>query len=390
MHYSNDINQDLPVSQNESPIIQNYRPMIKKDKKTVLCLYGSLIFLVIAQIILISYIAFADAELYIGLVGTVLAATSNSVTPSREDDWALWDRKTVLPSFTEGKECKWADFYLPREIRTKESHHDPMPMCVHTQDDVISNEIVTNGYWGRCTSLTSVWNSSVASYPKNERNELFHTFNPSSNLLFIDVGASIGPCILQMLLTTNAKVVAFEPNPDNLFCLTNTLMTLSPTLRNRVYLYPLGLGDQASIQEIYAEHHNMGNSMVSKVKTEENSPIDGPAPIIIERMDQIMNLGTLSKEENPSTSYVPLVKIRGQGHECKILNGMKGVLPRVRTLMVSIDQDLLQEYDCEPKFIYELLTSLRYKLFVFDEMNREQVVNVVLDNPHYDLIARVF
>eukprot|EP00966_Prymnesium_polylepis_P181525 4204620-Prymnesium_polylepis.1 len=39
----------------------------------------------------------------------------------------------------------------------------------------------------------------------------------------VEVGANIGACTLQLLLHTNATVLAFEPSPLNLFHLTESL-----------------------------------------------------------------------------------------------------------------------------------------------------------------------
>ena len=45
-----------------------------------------------------------------------------------------------------------------------------------------------------------------------------------------------------MLVETDANVLAFEPNPANLFALTSTLLRLGPAYSNRVTLFPAAVG----------------------------------------------------------------------------------------------------------------------------------------------------
>ena len=47
--------------------------------------------------------------------------------------------------------------------------------------------------------------------------------------VYLDIGANIGACIMTMLLASDAFIVAFEPNPANLFRLTSTLLKLEVT-----------------------------------------------------------------------------------------------------------------------------------------------------------------
>ena len=53
-------------------------------------------------------------------------------------------------------------------------------------------------------------------------------------------------CTVQLLLQTNAHVVAFEPNPINQYHLTRTLLSLArlyPSIVGRVVVYPCGIGE---------------------------------------------------------------------------------------------------------------------------------------------------
>ena len=73
-------------------------------------------------------------------------------------------------------------------------------------------------------------------------------FSPDSDQsLFVDVGANIGACTMQVLMAfPKVKVVAFEPQHENLIRLTSTLSKLPPQHRKRIVVYPIGLSDMTS------------------------------------------------------------------------------------------------------------------------------------------------
>lgn len=365
------------------------------DKKTVFCLFGSFIALVFSQMILLLLIYFNGDKSTAYVPLNILAKSSKATKFHSGKDWSLWDRKSVLPSSTVGMSCRWVDFNVP----TISSQDTSISMCVHPQQDLISDEIIKTGFYQACAPLPHLWDESIVYDPEGGHgpNTESHASKRNSNLFYIDVGTNIGSCVLHMLLTTSAKIVAFEPNPDNLFCLTNTLMKLSPTLRSRVYLYPIGLGDRPSIQNIYGEHFNMGNSMVSKILDTQNSLIHDPTPIVIERLDQIMNLGSpdlsgpTPQHMHIQPLHVPLVKISAQGYECHILQGMKALLPHIHELVVRIEPRHMNEYECDARYIFDTLLNSGYKLFVFENnFGKEREIAIPEDKPRYDIIARSY
>jgi hypothetical protein len=88
------------------------------------------------------------------------------------------------------------------------------------------------------------------------------TAGPSS--IYVEVGTNIGACVMDMLMHTDANIVAWEPAPKNLFVLTSTLMQLEEKYRKRVALFPVGAGDVDMASVIYAKVDNMGHSVVGK------------------------------------------------------------------------------------------------------------------------------
>jgi len=70
------------------------------------------------------------------------------------------------------------------------------------------------GKWRDCDILPTQWHRLG-----NETGE------------YIEIGANIGACMMEMLTKTNAKITVFEPNPVNLFCLTSTKERLPKKMR---------------------------------------------------------------------------------------------------------------------------------------------------------------
>ena len=85
----------------------------------------------------------------------------------------------------------------------------------------------------------------------------------SSAPAFIDAGSNIGACTL-FLAAHGIPVFAFEPNPANLFYLTQSLAAPANShLRSRVALYPLALGERHEQQPLFVQRGNAGNSVLA-------------------------------------------------------------------------------------------------------------------------------
>ena len=77
-------------------------------------------------------------------------------------------------------------------------------MCLVPHEH-ISDTIVNLGHFPDCDWLVKAWRSHDDPETRGER-------QPDT---FVDAGANIGACSLEMLLRTDARVVAFEPSPVN-------------------------------------------------------------------------------------------------------------------------------------------------------------------------------
>jgi FkbM family methyltransferase len=133
----------------------------------------------------------------------------------------------------------------------------------------------------------------------------------------LDVGANIGSCTL-MLVTMEKKVVAFEPNPHNLFFLTNSIKRLPQHYRQHLTLHAAGAGVSAGAHKMFSEKGNFGNSIMDNPNQSDNVPLHTVFTV------------TLDDALWPNASLPPpcisLMKMDVQGFEVQALQGAKRLL----------------------------------------------------------------
>mmetsp|Transcript_38686 Transcript_38686/g.81070 ORF Transcript_38686/g.81070 Transcript_38686/m.81070 type:complete len:233 (+) Transcript_38686:52-750(+) len=122
-----------------------------------------------------------------------------------------------------GYKCRWSWF-------ESTSGHIAQ-MCVHDFFDIVSKSIIGSKRWKDCDILPKLWSTTSTGDNTDD-----------GDGLYVEVGANIGACILEMLLSTNANIIAFEPHPRNLFHLRSTISKLDPSMQDRVVIVPTALG----------------------------------------------------------------------------------------------------------------------------------------------------
>jgi FkbM family methyltransferase len=259
--------------------------------------------------------------------------------------WEMWDRRSA-PAHQDAP-CQWATF---RPARSKHGTRDAVAarMCTYPKDSdrYVSSMIQTCGRWYDCDTLVTLWNAVES--------------DKGSKSIYIEIGANIGSCVMQMLFSTNASIVAFEPDPRNFALLTTTLMVTDCAHRNRVSLFPLALGSSRGNGTINAAADNRGNAVVNQiVKDKPTQRILAPIPIIIETLDSIfagVNLEDLS---------VPLMKMDVQGFECYVVDGMRNVLERTSIIKTEKTEQFLQGQGCSAE---KLVKKLEDSKFILDKV----------------------
>lgn len=218
-------------------------------------------------------------------------------------------------------------------------------MCLHpVKDDIwVSGSIAKSGRWAECDRLTT----------------LIREDSNSTHPVHIEIGANIGACLMQVLLSTNATILAFEPDPRNLFVLTSTLMKLDSGTLERVNLFPIALGAESGNSTIHVAATNRGNAIVSQAINDSGNPRQQflePMPIQIERVDDILG---------PNYS-ISLIKMDAQGFECYIVRGMQDVLRRAKSVVFELEKVFLDAFpNCSSQVLWDEVKNTGFEMFSY-------------------------
>jgi FkbM family methyltransferase len=223
-------------------------------------------------------------------------------------------------------------------------------ICVHTFNDIVSENIQRSMGWKYCRILPKLWTANGMI---------------DDNSLYVDIGANIGSCVMEMLLSTNATVIAFEPHPMNVYNLKKTLSKLGKHYQDRLLLFPIGLGSSASASVINSAKGNMGNSQIIVNNLSHTTDASQQFPINIERLDSILDAEKIMK--------IRLVKMDVQGFECNALNGFGAIGQKIEIMKFEYEQSALIVHMC-----LDLIASVRgtgLKVFKMD------LVSEVMEDP---------
>lgn len=233
---------------------------------------------------------------------------------------APWASCRPYPSSNPDQQCRWTHIRVGGKTAK---------MCVHSQGDAVSDSVADKGFWPDCRILKKLW---------AEKQRL--------GSLYVEIGANIGACVMHMLLATDVpEIIAFEPNPRNLFCLTMTLLELSPEDRERVTVWPVALGARAHSSTIAGARDNQGNSVVGAIVRDRPSQVfDTPVAIAVERYDRLVH-----------GRAVALMKMDAQGFECNVVRGMGAEFDAVAVLKTEIaDHWLSAQEGCSEQVLFNL------------------------------------
>lgn len=155
-------------------------------------------------------------------------------------------------------------------------------------------------------------------YKNQENEEIFFIkkiINNGDNI--IDIGANLGfYSILFASLSPNGKVFSFEPSTKNYKKL---LENKELNQKYNLLTYKIGISDKKGYQKLFLtsnENLNEGGNFIGSNDLKNNLFSDDFEDIKIETLDEIID----------KNIYFKLAKIDTEGHELKVLNGMKYIL----------------------------------------------------------------
>ena len=264
--------------------------------------------------------------------------------------WKAWTPQLPALPAPPGNVCSWLQLNFTRSADRSswDGADGPVHACLGPRTDIFSSYVMRNRRWDECLQHVLNWRSREDG-PEGQA--------PGKSI-WLEVGANIGMCTLEMLWRTDAHVVALEPSPANLFYLTSTLAAaakLRPSVADRVLVIPLAAGDAASTSVLYAANSNAGNSVVGqRIADHGKQAMDVSYEIHVRTVDSLITA--------LHGASFPGVKIDVQGFECRAVRGMRRLLRTgaVRSLTAEFANNWLGPQGCSSDELLRLLASVGF------------------------------
>mmetsp|Transcript_45136 Transcript_45136/g.94672 ORF Transcript_45136/g.94672 Transcript_45136/m.94672 type:complete len:409 (+) Transcript_45136:35-1261(+) len=246
--------------------------------------------------------------------------------------WAVvdWYRNSDEEQESLKFECEFVPYQSYSSKKTAE-------ICIHT-DDLVSNQVRKEKRWKGCDNLPALWHSKLL-LEKSSNNNVSNSEMQMPGI-YLDIGANIGTCVMEMLLSTDAQILAFEPHPMNVYNLKQTILKLGKEYQDRVRLFPIGLGKEASVETSFPVKGNMGNAGIGiKIKDWAYQVWDENLfmKVNIERLDSVLS----------NNIHVKFAKLDAQGFECNVLEGFGPTLAsKIDLLQFEYSNKFLKPRGC--------------------------------------------
>ena len=194
---------------------------------------------------------------------------------------------------------------------------------------------------------------------------LLERFTNSAQRNFIDVGANIGyfTCLMSKFAGTAGKVLAVEPEPNNLKLLRQNIAANG--LKN-VDIFPCAVGasEGSAMLGLYKASNRGRHSILD---TTAKSQVKVP----VNTLDQIAGSAGTSDQS------WSLLKIDVEGYEAFVIDGAKETLTRVEALVMEFSPALLKKSGGDPAEILGLLTTHFTRVY---RIGATDMVRVALDD----------
>lgn len=245
-----------------------------------------------------------------------------------------------------GEDC----VYTPWPKTARRTLFMPERLCLRngTLDQQMSQSLMNGHVSVDCQNLVELfdyplfrpmWGVSMfrnGTLAREALQQLAKAEHPTRTIL-LDIGANIGVCTIALLLMTKASIVAFEPNPVNLYHLTRSLSEMareSPGIKDRVVVYPMGLGEADATRTSRMQSTNGGNSIIAETDVSlqfagiEAGDEAAPQSVIVRRLDAVLSPAL--------ADLIRVVKIDVQGYECRVFDGdSRGILSTAHAIFAE-------------------------------------------------------
>ena len=194
---------------------------------------------------------------------------------------------------------------------------------------------------------------------------------------FIDIGANLGyfTCLLGTLATPSGRVLAVEPEPDNLALLKANVAVNA--LAEVVTIFPFALGshETSATLNLYKNSNRGRHSMVAAGSGQQ---IVVPVKKLDSLVDQVFS----------SSEVIDFLKIDVEGYEPYVMQGSAETLCRVQSMVMEYAPYILRHAGAElPEFLGDLKKHFS-KIYRIDQNSlvRTNVQEILSQEEAVDLL----
>jgi FkbM family methyltransferase len=190
---------------------------------------------------------------------------------------------------------------------------------------------------------------------------LLTRFANSGEKNFIDVGANIGyfSCLMSKLAGPAGKVLAIEPEPQNLKLLEQNIK-INELTNVTVHPCALGAGEGSAMLGLYKPSNRGRHSLLEKDAKER---IKVP----------VRTLDDVARDSGINAGSWSLVKIDVEGYEGFVIDGAKETLPRIETLVMEFSPAILKNAGGDPASTLRVLTGYFSRLYRIEAVDLVKV-----------------
>jgi FkbM family methyltransferase len=180
---------------------------------------------------------------------------------------------------------------------------------------------------------------------------LLTRFVDTTECNFIDVGANIGyfSCLMSKLAGPTGKVLAIEPEPNNLKLLEDNVR-INHLTNVEIHACALGAREGSAKLGLYKSSNRGRHSMADLGM---KSIIEVP----------VRKLDDLTRKSGDGSSPWSLVKIDVEGYEAFVIDGAKETLSRTETLVIEYSPQLLRKAEVAPASLFDALSNHFSRIF---------------------------
>ncbi len=170
---------------------------------------------------------------------------------------------------------------------------------------------------------------------------------------FIDVGANIGyfSCLMSMLAGPPGRVLAIEPEPNNLKVLDENLR-LNHLTNVEIHACACGAGEGSAMLGLYKPSNRGRHSLV-------DPDLKSAIKVPIRRLDD------LTAKLGDAISW-SVMKVDVEGYEPFVIAGAPQTLSRTESLVIEYSPDFLRKAGVDPSSLFDALSVNFSRIFRFE------------------------